>query len=350
MKKTSLFIPGAVYYLQNCASFRYLTNKNGHDLSVDELHSTNLESQQWILDVFDKGRKTYSFIQKKTGERLSLNEATNGFTLLPLDSTDPKTGWQLNHHSGSSIDITSTASPNSTIKQNTKTYHLEVGQLNNIKISSKWYLLLADLEITARIHNIEYKDVIIPTSMQKTLIDSGTIRNNSEKATINAGVSISKNVSSSFSWSLNEEISTGLSLATTAGGQVSLPLVAEGKVSTTVTLSASLTFSSNQTFSSSEAVNFSAEMNVSVPPQSSATYHAYVNIAERIESDFIMYLEVTAKLKSSNLQFTTEQLVSILSDNGYDLTNFKTTENSVILPVGGKFNGSYGINMDVEVV
>jgi hypothetical protein len=349
MKKTSLLIPGSVYYLQNCASFQYLTSTSSHNISMEGLHSANLESQQWILDVVDKGLRTYSFIQKKTGERLSINNDIKNIVLEPFSSSGNKIGWHIHNHSGSSIDITSAASPTATIKQNTKTNKLEVGNNNNLQINAKWYLHLVDLEITSQIHNIEYENVEIPTQTQKTLIDSGTIRNNSEKATINAGVSISKNISSSFSWSLDESFSAGISLATQAGGKIGLPLVADGSVSTTLTLSASLTISSNQTFSSSEAINFSAEMSVSVPPNSVATYHAYVNMVQNIQSNFKMYIEFSAILKNSNLQFTSEELLSILSDNGYTLTEAKVTEHSVIIPVRGRFNGSYGINMDVEL-
>ncbi|MFN0204176.1 MAG: hypothetical protein ACKVTZ_21840 [Bacteroidia bacterium] len=351
MQKTTLLIPGAAYYLQNHATSMFLTGSTGTGNGVkgQALNDSNAAAQQWLLDVYKDSDNVvvYSFVQKGNNARLYLVGTT--VEQLVITTLNDAAGWTLTKQSNNTFSVVNYNSSTKSLMQDTHKSTITVGSSNAIADNEKWQLYLADIEVTGTLSHIEYGAVSIPAT-QKTMIDSGTIVNSNASATVEAGVNISKNISSTFSWSLNESLTLGISDTLTLEGEVGIPLVAEGKVTNATTLTASTTIGSSQTWTTTEGVTFTANMNISVPPNSRATYNAYVNMASNITSSFTMYVKIKAKSTTRNIELTGQQLKTLLEDNGYKgMSSVSVGKNSVKIGLTGSFTGSYGINMEVDV-
>lgn len=351
MQKTILLIPGASYYLQNCATKTYLTGGSGNSTSVagKKLDADNPFTQQWILDMYEtNGTQVFSFIQKGNGARLYMS--SSDIHQQTLSATNSCAGWTLHSKTGDCFYLQNYNYQSNVLSQNSHNSNIKIGGNGTIDVNEKWWLYLADVEVTAEVQHIEYGTVTIPQT-QRTMIDSGTISNTNAKASVSVDVSINKSISSSFSWALNESITLGISDTVTVEGQVGVPFVANGKITNATTINASTTIGSNQTWETTEGVDFSANMSISVPPQSTATYNGYVNMAQNIQSNFVMYLKIKATCTTNNVALTGQQIYSLLGTSGYNnLNDVRLGNHSVGLSIPGTFTGSYGTSVYIEVV
>jgi hypothetical protein len=192
------------------------------------------------------------------------------------------------------------------------------------------FVQFSNLECTSAV--IQYQKDFVPPAPVKLLLDEHTFTNNDSTASASHNISPSKTFTTTFEWTLSEQLSFGIDTSIEAG------IPDEGDVKTTYKMN--LQFGSQQKQSYTEQTTFQFSETITVPPKSSVKVTSTVDWLKNLEVPFVIYATYAAK---KGFDLTGQQISDIYAIYNPNIQRESIDASSVVVVLHGRFKGSYGL-------